>query len=781
MKVLIENTSDPNSYLTENVEYSQQSFNDLIKSNQEKDQKIIELYDQIMIKHKEIIDLNKKIENKNVQLLDMLNVSHTKDVKIAVLENKFVERSKRLIKRIIKKIYRVIFKKEKLITEHKKIQKYTMHKYPESKNGLLNVYNSIKIPKSENILVSIVIPVYNCSSFTIGCLKSIEKTCNNMPIEILIADDNSTDSTKYLNDNGAIRIIRNSSNLRFLKNCNNAAKHANGKYIVFLNNDTIVTENWLQSLVELIESDDSIGMVGSKFIYPNGKLQEAGGILWRDGSAWNYGNGQDSSKSEFNYVKEADYISGASILLRTDLWKALGGFDENFAPAYYEDTDLAFSVRKAGYKVMYQPKSVVVHFEGASNGTDTNSGQKSYQVINAKKFYEKWKDVLFEENFQNGENLILAKDRSKRKKRMLVIDHYVPNFDKDAGGKCTYFYTKLFTKLGMKVTFIGDNFACPQPYTNVFQQMGVEVLYGTQYQNSIMTWLTQNAHYFDYVYLNRPHISEKYIDVIKCNSEAKIIYFGHDLHSLREMRQYEISKDPVLLRSAQKWKIIEDRLFNLSDVIYVVGSYEQKILSSQYSDKPIRNIPVYFYDEVPSESIKDFDFRKDLLFVGGFNHKPNIDAVLWFAQNIFPKILVKYPKLKWYVVGSNPPKEVLNLASSNIIVTGFISDEELTNMYKKCKIVVVPLRYGAGVKGKVVEAAYNLLPIVTTSIGAEGLSLSEGALNVADSEEEIEKAICDLYENNVELEKMSQNCKQFIINHFTEKTALDIVLQDIVL
>ena len=190
-------------------------------------------------------------------------------------------------------------------------------------------------------------------------------------------------------------ICRNQTNQGFLRNCNQAAKAARGKYIMFLNNDTKVTEGWLSSLVKLIESDPSIGMVGSKLVYPDGRLQEAGGILWSDGSGWNYGRLDDPDKAEYNYVKDVDYISGAAILLSVQLWKQIGGFDERFAPAYCEDSDLAFEVRKAGYRVVYQPLSKVIHFEGVSNGTDVNgTGLKRYQVENSKKLREKWRMSL---------------------------------------------------------------------------------------------------------------------------------------------------------------------------------------------------------------------------------------------------------------------------------------------------------------------------------------------------------------------------------------------------
>lgn len=340
-------------------------------------------------------------------------------------------------------------------------------------------YDRLVFPWSINPKVSIIIPVYNEFHYTYCCLKSILKNSGDVSYEIIIANDCSTDLTKDIKkivEN--INVVTTKENVRFLLNCNNAAKHAKGKYILFLNNDTQVQDNWLRPLIELIESDDKIGMVGSKLIYPDGMLQEAGGILWKDGSAWNYGNRKNPSDPEYNYVKEADYISGAAIMIRKKLWNKIGGFDQDFAPAYYEDTDLAFEVRKHGYKVMYQPLSMVVHFEGVSNGTDIENGQKQYQQVNCQKFYDKWKNVLESEHEPNGINVFLAKDRSIHKKHILVVDHYVPHHDQDAGGKCTYMYLKLFVKMGFQVTFIGDNFYKHEPYTTELNQMGIEVLYG---------------------------------------------------------------------------------------------------------------------------------------------------------------------------------------------------------------------------------------------------------------------------------------------------------------
>lgn len=637
-------------------------------------------------------------------------------------------------------------------------------------------YKKLSFKQYENPEVSIIIPVYNQFEYTYNCLKSIKKNSGNIKYEIIIGNDCSNDMTKRINEIiSGIRVITNKTNLRFLKNCNNAAQYAKGKYILFLNNDTQVQPDWLSSLIELMDKDEKIGLTGSKLVYADGRLQEAGGIFWNDASAWNYGNQCNPNEPEYNYVKEVDYISGASIMIKTSLWKEIGGFDERFAPAYYEDADLAFEVRKHGYKVVYQPLSVVIHFEGVSNGTDTTSGQKKYQVVNKDKFYEKWQSVLEKEHFPNAQNVFLAKDRSRSKKRILIVDHYVPHYDKDAGGKCTYMYMCLFAKLGYQVTFIGDNYFKHEPYTTKLQQQGIEVIYGNYYFKNWKQWLKENACYFDYAYLNRPHIAPKYIDIIKENSNAKIVYFGHDLHYLREYRQYQIEKNPELLRSSEKWKKIEHDIFNKADVIHVVGSYEQKVVSREFANKPVRNIPLYIYENVLEDINKDFSSRNDIIFVGGFGHPPNIDAVLWFGKEIFPQILKKHPNIKWYVVGSKVTPEIQALASDNIIIKGFVEDEELDKMYRQCKMAVVPLRVGAGVKGKVVEAAYYQIPLVTTSIGGEGLSTKENAFIMEDDGDRMAQLIIELYDDNERLKEMSDNAVAFIQNHFMLEEAKRII------
>jgi GT2 family glycosyltransferase len=387
-------------------------------------------------------------------------------------------------------------------------------------NDYNNNYPQVTLPVFDRSLVSIIIPAYNQWDYTYKCVASVLKH-TEIPFEVIIADDNSTDRTQYIGETiKNIVHIRNKENMGFLFNCNNAAKHARCDYILFLNNDTQVQPNWLSSLYELMERDESIGVVGSKFVFPDGSLQEAGCTLCKGAAVTFYGKGNSPLKPDFNYVKEVDYISGASIMVRKALWDKLGGFDERFAPAYCEDVDLAFSVRQMGYKVVYQPKSVVVHFESISYG-DIATGEKGRHVFaNQQKLYEKWKHVLLAEHDVQGENIFFDRDRSHGKRVILCIENSVPTKDEERA------YLKLLVEMGYHVIFMPADFLQNKPYSYLPEQMGVMVLYGDFYKDDWKKWIEDNGMYIDYVWLNCTRTAERFMDVLKLHTNAKIIYNG---------------------------------------------------------------------------------------------------------------------------------------------------------------------------------------------------------------------------------------------------------------
>lgn len=641
------------------------------------------------------------------------------------------------------------------------------------KSSLISVEKLI-IPIFKVPVVSIVVPAYNQANYTFACIKSIVEHTIDIPYEIILIDDNSpnTDASELDKQIENLVFIKNEENLGFLLNCNKAAKGSKGKYILFLNNDTNVQPNWLNSLVELIESDSKIGMVGSHLVYPDGRQQEAGGIIWNDASGWNYGRLGDRDKPEYNYTKEVDYISGAAIMIQKKLWDEIGGFDERFVPAYYEDTDLAFEVRKHGYKVMYQPQSIVVHFEGISNGTDLGSGIKKYQQINFGKFFDKWKEVLESEHYENAKDVFVSRDRSQRKTHILFVDHYLPHYDQDAGSKAAFQYLQLLAKSNIQVHFIGDNFwhYPDTPYQQALTDMGIEVLSGNWYANNWKNWLSENGKYLDYVILSRPHISEKYIDLVKEVTDAKVIYFGHDLHFLREQREYEVKKEAKYLESSESWKTKELDLISKSDVSYFFSDVEKSVIKEINPELSVNVVPLYIFDQFKKVKYNP-NTRNNIMFVGGFSHAPNSHAVKWFVNECWPTIKQNVDNIHFYVIGSNPPQDILDLASECITVTGYINDEELNNYYNECKLAVAPLRYGAGVKGKVVDALYQGIPLVTTSIGAEGLSNPEDFIGVADDSEAFTKLVSDYYMNPKILKKLSKKSNQYCQDFFSEAYA----------
>jgi len=634
-------------------------------------------------------------------------------------------------------------------------------------------YAPIALPVWEEPAVSIVIPVYNQFEYTYACVQSVLENTPDVSYEVIVADDGSTDATAEI---GRIipnaRAVRNAENLRFLRNCNGAATQARGRYILFLNNDTQVRPGWLGALTSLMDADETIGMAGSKLVFADGRLQEAGGILWRDGRAWNYGRLGDPEASEYNYVRETDYISGAAVMIRADLWRDIGGFDERYAPAYNEDSDLAFEVRKRGYKVMYQPKSVVIHFEGVSNGTDPSSGQKAYQTANVEKFREKWKDVLEREHYPNGVNVFQARDRSRGRRTILVIDHYVPQFDRDAGSRTVFAYLKLFVSKGMNVKFIGDNFYRDEPYTTALQQMGIEVLYGPYWQKNWEKWLRDNGQHIDYVMLNRPHIAVRYVDALRQHTRAKLYYYGHDLHYLREKRRYEATGEPDALKASEEWLAREKKLIGEADESWYPSEVEVEALHAIDPSLRVRSIPAYLFEGSDPVQYRAAE-RRDVMFLGGFAHTPNVDAARWLHDEIWPLVKDRTGDMRVFVIGSKPPQEVLDLNGERFVVTGPVSDEELDRYYHTCRMAIVPLRYGAGIKGKVVEAMYHRLPVLTTSTGAEGIDCDAEALPAVDDAAGFAEALVRLYGDERALNDMSARYDRFIREVYSREHAAE--------
>jgi len=611
---------------------------------------------------------------------------------------------------------------------------------------------SLGFPRHEEVDVSIIIPVFNQLEYTHACLASLQSVEEQPPFEVIVVDDCSTDGTREIIPQiPGVVYLRNDSNCGFVVSCNRGATAARGKYLVFLNNDTVVKRGWLTALLDTFKEEQRAGIVGSKLVYADGRLQEAGGIIWQDASGWNYGKFDDPENPEYNYLREVDYCSGAALMVPKALFESVGGFDSRYAPGYYEDTDLAFKLRRAGYKVLYQPLSEVIHYEGATGGTDLRAGAKKYQDINCSTFAETWADEL-KKKPANGD-LALLRQLPAGRKNILVIDHHLPMVDRDSGSLRMFQILKILHALGHRVTFVPDNLADIPPYTGELQKRGIKVIH-YPYIKKVRDYLIGHGSEFDVVILSRCQFARKHMTDVRLYAPlSRIIFDTVDLHFLREEREAHLTGDPVILQKAKKTRQCEYELIDQSDETWVVSSVEQRLLQQQRRDKSIQlvsNIVDVRGSQTP------FALRRDWLFIGSFQHPPNTDAVLFFLKKIYPLIGGYLGNAKFYIIGDKVPPEIVALANEKIIVAGLQRDVQ--PFFDSVRLSVAPVRFGAGVKGKINQSMAFGVPVVATSVGVEGTGLRDREeILVANEPEDFAKALIELYQNEQLWNRISEN------------------------
>ncbi len=611
--------------------------------------------------------------------------------------------------------------------------------------------------------VSIVIPVYGQLAYTLNCIHSLRAHKSRYSAEIIIIDDASPDvSAAYLPDVECIRFHKQPKNGGFIESCNTGGRLARGKFIIMLNNDTRVVPGWLDELIGGFDLWPNAGLVGSKLHYADGTLQEAGGIIWRDGSAWNYGRNDDPNRPQYSYARQVDYISGCSIALRTELWRELDGFNRHYHPAYCEDSDLALRVKAGGREVWMQPLSRIVHYEGKTSGTDTATGAKAYQIVNTKKMFLQWRDMLSTHR-RNAEAPYLERERAVSK-RFLVVDVTTPTPDQDAGSVQTFMALQVCQGLGYKAHFVPeDNWLFQPKYTSALQRFGVDCAYAP-YELGFDAYLRRYGWQFDAIMVYRAGVMEKALPVIRRFApQAAVLFHVADLHYLRLERTAELTGDTEILATAAAMKTREMDLVASVDCTVTHSSAEQEILAREAPDSPVVLWPLMFEF---FGTTKSFAARRDICFLGGYRHTPNIDAVLYFIQEIFPLIKAREPDIRFIIAGAHPPEEIRQLDREDIIVAGMIGD--LRDLFDACRVFVCPLRVGAGAKGKVVSALSYGIPIVSTAVGVEGAGLTSGeTVLVADDPASFAADTLRLYRDEALWTQLSRAGQQAVRENFS--------------
>ncbi len=618
----------------------------------------------------------------------------------------------------------------------------------------------LEFPVIKNPKISIIIPVYNKVSYTFNCLLSLINCIHNnetLPsLEIIVVNDCSTDTTGlFLNQTKNIIVINNKINLGFLENCNLGAKHAQGEYILLLNNDIQVNEDFLSPLLNVFSQFSEVGAVGGKLIYPSGLLQEAGGYIFKNSFAANYGRNSNPNWWQFNHIKEVDYCSGALLMVKKHDWQLLNGLDKVFAPCYYEDTDICTSIKYGlNKKVYYTPLSSIYHFEGVTSGVDESAGSKRFQTINKEKFELKWENITSTKQKINYELLkdpFFDFELNNQKSQILVVFSHIPQFDKDSGAnRLTLLILEMVKYFDVYVLIDDFDINFNSNYANKFISNGVKLIYKTQDQvlqkDHINHVFKQN---FAFIWLVGYYLAHKYYEQSK-STGAKIIYDTVDLHFLRLERAAYLN---LIAENINEIKTNELNYIQKADLSLFVSDIELNIIEKMNigNNKLLSNIHL-----ATNNFGLNYNQRKDLLFIGGFHHEPNIDAVIWLKNEIMPIVWENNPTIKVNIIGSNAPKAILDLASDKFIIHGFVQD--VSPLFEQSLIFICPLRFGAGVKGKIGQALEYNLPLVTTSIGAEGMHLKNNFhCIIEDSPMGLAEAILELSSNKTKWSFFQQN------------------------
>ena len=640
----------------------------------------------------------------------------------------------------------------------------------------------IHLPEAAEPQVSIVIPVHNQYAVTRRCLAALAYAPSRVPFEVIVVDDGSTDGTAeaLAADTTGVQLVRHAFSRGFNQACCSGAAAARAPFLVLLNNDTEPCARWLEELLFPFSHWQDTGVVGAQLVLPDGSLQEAGCIVWGDGTPWNYGRTRNPCEPAYAYSRQVDYVSAAALIIRSELWRQVGGFSPEFSPAYYEDTDLAFKVREAGYSVRYAPLARVIHHEGLSNGSDpeTAEGLKKYQEINRPLFQKKWAhrfDGPSDPTYPQAERI---KDRGILG-RALFLDHDTPRPDRDAGSHAALVEMELVQSLGYKVTLLPANLAWLADYTDTLQRRGIEVIHAP-FVLSLEQFLRERGEEFDLIYITRYAIASDSLPLIQEHApQARLLFCNADLHYLRQLRaaRAESLEGDARQRAMEAVQAVKQQELAVMRRVNLTLSYsavERAVIEAETLGEAA-TAPCPWVVEGPPQPAP-LAGRSGLAFLGSYGHPPNRDAIDAFLQHVWPALRERLPGLQLHLYGSGLSRDLAQTwgAVPGIVVEGWVADAAA--VYARHRLFVAPLRSGAGIKGKVIAAAAHGIPQVLSPIAAESTGLRDGQeVCIARRPDQWLQAIETLCSNDASWQAMSTASHAFARQHYSRSQGLELM------
>ena len=613
----------------------------------------------------------------------------------------------------------------------------------------------LRLPHSNEPDVTIVLILFNQAEMTYSSLAAIKECLDNssLKIETILFDNGSTDRTHELLDRleGA-QIIRNEENLHFLRGVNAATRHAKGRHILLLNNDAQLTPGSLEAAVKTLDEDPSIGAVGARIILPDGTLQEAGSIIWSDGSCLGYGRGQNPNDPQYMFQRDVDYCSGAFLLTPRHLFERMGGFDEAFAPAYYEETDYCVRLWEANLRVVYNPRVTIHHFEFASSGSVSEAIK--LQQRNLETFRIRHASWLSKQYTPDPASILLARFHTPAKPRILYVEDRVPKPWQGAGFPRSADIVREFVAAGMQVT-IFPTAGQQEDWHEIWQVHSpeVEVVLPLVQNTDLRQLLHERKGYFDAIFVTRPHNMKRLQDVFSAEpqlrGDARLIYDAEALFAHREILKNELEGAPLSM--GEQSKLIQDELALTrgADLVLSVSAAERKVMQ----DNGLSDVAVLGHKVESDVTQSSFESRKEIFFLGAIHgdDTPNADSIRWFVNEVLPelRLLLNLPALRLQVVGLVQDAPSLQILDGKMIdLRGRVDD--LKSLFETARLAVVPTRFAAGIPHKAHHVASLGVPMVATDLIAQQLGWTSGRDILSSTEpHEFARHCRDLYTNQV--------------------------------
>ncbi len=597
----------------------------------------------------------------------------------------------------------------------------------------------IALATSPAPVVSIVIVVWNRADLTLTCLRALAAH-RDAATEVIVVDNASTDETaELLAHVDGVRAIRNESNLGFTVSANLGAAVARGEFLLFLNNDAELVPGSLTHLTNTIRRASTIGAVGGKLVFPDGRLQEAGSIVWSDGSCDAYGRGGDPTAPEYNFEREVDFCSGALLLTPRPVFERLGGFDERYRPAYYEDADYCARLWTAGYAVVYQPKAGAIHYEfGSAISRETSIDLQRERQPMFVASHTQW----LSSQPSRDRGALAARSHPHGRPSVIVIDDAVPDPRMGAGFPRAAALVDALAELGYLITIYATGVGGEPPPTSD-RLAAVEVVAGGP--AGLRTFLSSRQHHYDLAIVSRPHNMQYVKAAVGPDLSAlgvPCVYDAEAVFALREIGRRRTIGLPLSDGETQALIDAERNLTRGCAAVLAVSEAERRLLAAADA----RNVVVVSHaiDAQPTPSA--FDRRHTILFVGAFGaDSPNDDAALFFCRDVLPALRTAVGCNAPVVVGgARIPEHLSGRADAGVSWHSDVAD--LAPLYDNARVFVAPTRYAAGIPLKVIEAAARGVPIVCTPLLADQLGWDAGVeLLTGESPLEFARAIASVY------------------------------------